>query len=77
MLGCNKGFSGKGSKRSVELRGKKEAENGLNKQLRAIVRKKKHFVTTLKSRLLLENYKKTVKDFQHKVKIYNIHTIQI
>lgn len=41
MLGCNKGFSGKGSKRSVELRGKKEAENGLNKQLRAIVRKKK------------------------------------
>lgn len=41
MLGCNEGFSGKGSKRSVELRGKKEAENGLNKQLRAIVRKKK------------------------------------
>ena len=61
----------------MELRGKKEAENGLNKQLRAIVRKKKHFVATLKSRLLLENYKKTVKDFQHKVKIDNIHTIQI
>lgn len=28
MLGCNKGFPGKGSKRSVELRGKKEAEDG-------------------------------------------------
>lgn len=61
----------------MELRGKKEAESGLNKQLRAIVRKKKLFVTTLKSRLLLENYKKTVKDFQRKVKLYNIHTIQI
>lgn len=31
---------------------------GLNKQLRAVIRKKKQFVTTLKTQLLQENYKK-------------------